>query len=361
MPKEKAIIGDNNRLAAETQIREEQTEVDYQTKEFTVELLVQKYLEGMDSDENEIFIPDYQREFVWSKPRQSKFIESVMLGLPIPYIFIASLKKSPDEDEGRAEIVDGSQRIRTLSDFLKNQLKLIELQKLDKLNGFKFSDLDLSRQRKFKRQPIRVIELSEKANEEVRRDLFERINTGSDELRDMEKRKGIFTGLFYDFIKECANSPEFRAVCPVSHAKRKREEAEELVLRYFAYTDSYHEFKHSVREFLNAYFKKQHSSFDKSNMQREFKNMVQFVKRYFPYGFCKNKASKSVPRVRFEAIAVGVTLAQRETKKLTGDKSKISQWLESPEFKKLVTSDASNSLPRLKARVEFVRNKLMGN
>ncbi len=74
------------KLAAEEEILNEQKTVDYDTREYQVEVIVQKYTQDIEKDENELFIPDYQREFIWDKKRQSKFIESVMLGLPIPYI-----------------------------------------------------------------------------------------------------------------------------------------------------------------------------------------------------------------------------------------------------------------------------------
>lgn len=353
-------ITDAQKTKCEEQIRFLQREVDYQTKEFTVELLVQKYQLGIEDDENEIFIPAYQRQFVWSKARQSKFVESVMLGLPIPYIFISNLPKEISEDEGRAEIVDGSQRIRTLSAFVNNSLQLVDLEKLDKLNGFKFADLELSRQRKFNRQPIRVIELSDKADEQSRRDIFERINTGSDELRDMEKRKGIYTGPFYDFIKECAARDDFNTICPVSYSKQRREESEELVLRYFAYCDTYLDFKHDVSKFLNSYLKQNQTAFGKAKLLKQFNQMVKFAATHFPYGFKKTQSSRSVPRVRFEALACGITLALRENPKLKPNPISIAALIDSPRFIDLVSSDASNSLPRLKGRIEFVRDHLLG-
>lgn len=104
-----------DKQSAEGQIRELKRTVDYQTKEFTIEVMVQKYLDGEAEDENEIFVPAYQRAFVWDTRRKSKFIESVILELPIPYIFLAGLSKEISDDEGRAEIVDGSQRVRTLA------------------------------------------------------------------------------------------------------------------------------------------------------------------------------------------------------------------------------------------------------
>lgn len=171
------------------QLEDEKKIVDYDTKEYPVEVLVQKYDNQID-DEDELFVPNYQHDFVWTEKRQSKFIESVILGLPIPYIFVA-------DNEGRMEIVDGSQRIRTLVSFSTNELILGDLKKLTELNGFKFSDLPLKEQRRFKRKTIRMIELTENADEAVRRDIFERINTGSDELKAMEKRKGILGCNFF--------------------------------------------------------------------------------------------------------------------------------------------------------------------
>jgi len=359
MRKAKAVITEAARVRAEMQLRDEQREVDYQTKEFTVELLVQKYSDGMEDDENEIFIPTYQREFVWDAKRQSKFIESVLLGLPIPYIFIASLSKDISQDEGRAEIVDGSQRIRTLHAYVNNQLVLADLEKLSSLNGFRFTDLELSRQRKFKRQPIRVIELSEKADEQVRRDIFERINTGSEELRAMEKRKGIFSGPFYEFIGSCAQNPLFEALCPISHAKQRREEAEEMVLRYFAYADRYEEFTHSVVGFMNQYLKENQTAFDSRRLKKEFQAMLEFARKALPIGFRKSSKNRSVPRVRFEALSVGITLALRINPKLKPRVNDIQDWLDSAEFQNLVVSDASNSRPRVKARIEYVRDKLL--
>jgi hypothetical protein len=352
--------GTEKGMAAEQQIRSLRHNIDYQTKEFTIEVLVQKYLEGKDEDENEIFIPTYQRAFVWSEERKSKFIESVILELPIPYIFIATLPKDIAEDEGRAEIVDGSQRVRTLSAYLNDQFALAGLEKLDHLNGFRFSDLEISRQRKMKRQGIRVIELSDKADESIRRDIFERINTGSDELKDMEKRKGIYTGPFYDFIRECAARDDFRKVCPISHLKQRREEAEELVLRYFAYCDKYLTFQHDVRKFLDKYLKEFQNNFPKDRMEHEFDQMIKFATKNLPFGFRKNKGATSVPRVRFEALACGITLAQRIEPNLTVQPGSVQDWIESSAFETHVASDASNSLPRLKGRIEFVRDRLLG-
>ena len=91
---------------AETEIRDKQKLIDYDTREYPVELLVQKYTDGLEDDTNELFIPDYQRELAWDDARQSKFIESVLLGLPIPYVFVADILD--EENEARLEVMDGT-------------------------------------------------------------------------------------------------------------------------------------------------------------------------------------------------------------------------------------------------------------
>jgi hypothetical protein len=173
-------ITEEQKEAAESEIREKQKIVDHYTKEYPVEVLIQKYKEGLESNTNQIYIPDYQRNIVWTDEHQSSFVESIFLGLPIPYILVAERSKNlAGEDSVRLVIVDGTQRIRTLYRFLENELELSELKQLEHLNNFKFSDLPLARQRRFNRTTVRMVVLTEKANEKIQRDLFQRINSSS--------------------------------------------------------------------------------------------------------------------------------------------------------------------------------------
>lgn len=352
------MITEEQKRTAEEEIQEKQRIVDYDTKEYPVETIVQKYTQGADQGENEIFVPDYQREFVWDIRRQSKFIESVIVGLPVPYIFVADAP----ENEGRLEIVDGSQRIRTLAAFMHDELVLTDLKKLETLNGFRYSDLPLSRQRRFNRRTIRMIELTEKADEEVRRDIFERINTGSNILNDMEKRRGIMDTPFINtFLTECAQIQKLAELAPLSEASLRRREREEFVLRFFAYLANYKSFDRQVNEFLNQYIASIENSFDdtmKNTMKNEFISVLGFVEKYFPYGFRKNHTNSRTPRIRYEAIAVGAALALRENPTLVP--TEVDTWLNSPEFKDYTTSDASNSRPKIVRRIEYVRDMLLG-
>ncbi len=364
---------------AEKQIYEEQKIVDFDTREFTIEYITDKYLSGVDEDENEIYVPEYQREFVWDELRQSKLIESIILGLPIPLLFLAENK----EKDNRLEIVDGSQRIRTLAAFMNNELVLTGLEKLDKLNDYSFKNLSSSRQRKFKNTPLRMIVLSDKATEDVRNEIFERINRGSDLLLAMEKRKGIYRGAFRDFIYDiCGKNSTFRKITKVDARQDKRQEKEELILRFFALSDDYLKYprKQGIAKYLDNYLDKKnkqfaHLKYDNIDELKEivksddelkayynrFNNMIKFVDENFKYGFSKNHLPQ-VSRIYFEAISVGTFLALECNPNLNEPKTPIRNWIKSQEFKNVISGKYHTHIPqRIKARVEYVRDRLIGN
>ncbi|MCC3572682.1 MAG: DUF262 domain-containing protein [Microcoleus sp. PH2017_40_RAT_O_B] len=345
--------------AAEAEIRDKQQLVNYDTKEYPVEILVQKYMEGKDDDTNELFIPDYQREMAWDEARQSKFIESIILGLPIPYIFVADIRED-ENDEARLEIIDGTQRIRTLSRFINNELTLTDLQKIQSLNGFKFADLPLARQRRFNRTTLRMIQLTESANEEARRDIFERINTGSVDLNEMEKRRGILPGQFLELIEELSKHDKFRKLCAFSESAIRSREPQEFVLRFFAFLNNYQQFNSKINIFLDEYLKRVNADpkFDREKMRAEFESMLNFVEKYFPQGFRQGKnGARTTTRIKFESLAVGVALALRQSRNL---EPKSTEFLNSKEFKDYTKSDASSSKNKVVLRIEYVRDRLLG-
>lgn len=156
-------------------IKEKQRVINFDIKEFTVELLIQKFERG------DLHIPYYQRKYIWPEQRKKKFIESVILGLPIPYLFGAD----KDED-GRIEIIDGVQRLNTLVSFYKGDFTLDKLEKLNFLDGISFNELPEGQQRRLLNRTIRMIVLDQNCTENDRFDVFERINTTSSILKDSE-------------------------------------------------------------------------------------------------------------------------------------------------------------------------------
>ncbi|MBD2519479.1 DUF262 domain-containing protein [Nostoc sp. FACHB-973] len=357
-------ITDERKENAEAEIRDKTKRVDYNTLEYPIEVIVEKYLKGIDEDENELFIPDYQREDSWDEDKKSKFIESLMLGLPIPYIFVADISGS--DDLARLEIIDGTQRIRTLAKFINNNLVLQNLKKLKNLNGFTFKDLPLPRQRRFNRTTIRMIQLTEAADEEIRRDLFERINSGSVELNEMEKRRGSQPGKFLDLIEELSKEEQFRDLCSFTKIQINKRDPQEFVLRFFAFLNNYKNYssKSNIHKFLDDYLKQANESetLDINANKDEFHSMLHFVKKYFPnalHTYVKKKnLYEPTTRIKFESITVGIALALRQNQTLI---PKSTDFLYSEEFKKLTKSDASSSQNKVIRRIEYVRDQLLGN
>tara|TARA_A100000171_G_scaffold17519_1_gene15919 strand:+ start:1291 stop:2325 length:1035 start_codon:yes stop_codon:yes gene_type:complete len=329
----------------EIQLRETQTSIAYDTKEYVVEVIVNRFERGL------FYIPKYQREFVWDKNKQSKFIESLMMGLPIPFMFgIAN-------EDGKTEILDGAQRINTLAAFINDDLKLQNLERIDLLNDLRFSQLPSSQRNKLLDRSIRMVILPDTVSNQARLDMFERINSGSENLKKSEIRKGAFSGPFYDFIHNLASDEQFQGLCPVTEKSAARGEREELILRFFAYSEKYQEFRHSVFTFLDEYLvDKNKNGFDQIEYEQQFKNVLNYVERNLPFGFTKSLNSRTTPRVRFEAISIGVNLALKENPDL---QDKGNGFTETLEFKKHVTSHASNSGPRLRGRIEYVKNCLL--
>lgn len=370
---------------SEQQIYGLRKNVRYDIRELTVQIIVSKYEKGLvyqEEDElldkskfyNVLFIPEYQRDFTWNEERQSKFIESILLGLPIPLVFVAENKDSA------WEIVDGSQRIRTLHAFINNNITLKGLEKIDALNGFSFLDLDVSRRGKFMDTPLRMIVLSEDADDEVKRDMFERINRGSDLLKPIQMRRNI-RGSFTDFIfgiTEKDNTKikaEWRELnellselTPIDKWSEKRDERTELVLRFFALVDTYEDPelpKKDVQKFLDEYLAKKNAEVEQHpELIQEYSDRIlkvlRFVKANTHFGFRENNRKKT-KRVIFEALAVGVHFALLENPTLTCTENQILTILTSRELRETWSGNSQvvYALDKVRKRIEIVKNQLL--
>jgi uncharacterized protein with ParB-like and HNH nuclease domain len=263
------IITIAQKADADKQLLESQHKIDYDTKDFTAELIVNKF------NDKEFFIPPYQRNYIWADKDKSSFIESVLLGLPIPFMFFG------DCEDGRYEIIDGAQRIQTLVAFIKGELSLDSLQKLTNLKGFKFTDLSEAQQRRFKNRTMRVIVLGVSTSDEARQDIFNRINTSGKKANPTEIRRGSYPGKLSAFIDKCSQDSLFIKLCPVSEDKQNRYEHFELVLRFFAYVNNYKEFDHRVADFLDWFLIENQNSFDSKKYECEFNNTIQFIEKNY--------------------------------------------------------------------------------
>jgi Protein of unknown function DUF262 len=345
------ILADDPRHVA-TVVDEARSEVRYVVTDFPVELMTSKFKEAAES-EGDIYVPDYQRKLAWTSEQGSYFIESLVLRVPVPPVFLYDV-------EGRLEIVDGSQRIRSLVNYLNDDYALEGLEKLEILNGYRFSDLPPSIQRRLKNTPIRSFVMDESTDQSTRIDLFRRLNTSGQRLQDAEIRKGAYQGPFLDLVLRCAANATFDALTRHMTGKIDPEnEKQELVTRFFVYSERYLDFKHDVRKFLDLNMVALNKTLNRRKaavLEKEFDRTMRFISDTFPRAFYRNDNSRRVPRVRFEAVAVGTNLALRAAPDL---KVRYSDWLRSKQFQELVRTDASNSAPKLRARIEFVRDHLL--
>lgn len=345
--------------AAEEAIRNQERTVRFMVTDYTVEFVADKVRT------REYYVPEYQREMIWDHAVQSRFIESVLIGLPIPFVFLWQ------DDDGRMEIVDGSQRMRTLTRFMHNELKLTGLELLPETNDFHYRDLSEARRRKFNARTLRGIVLANETTTATRTEMFARINTGGRSANDAEVRRGSLPGDFTDLVIECARYDPFVKLTPISQRLINAREREELVVRFFCFLETYDavsrnlpKWKDRPREYIFEFVEATNRTARKdpsitARLRAEFGRMVEFVGAAFPHGFRKTVTARQVPRARYEAIAVGSGLALRERSDLLDRPIRTVDWANDHEFLRVTTSDAANVRSKVVGRIEFVRRRLV--
>lgn len=158
--------------------------------------------------ERYILDPDFQRDFVWQVPKQSKLIESCIMRIPLPVFYVA---EAPD---GRIIVVDGLQRLTTFYRFMHDQFRLTGLGSSDAgmnhpLEGKLFKDLSVTLQERISDTPLTMYILDVKAPERARLDIFERVNSG-EPLTRQQMRNALYNGPATNWLKEAAASAIFR-------------------------------------------------------------------------------------------------------------------------------------------------------
>ena len=347
---------------AEEAISAVSRQVKFNIAEYPVSLYVERFENDFDG---RYFVPEYQRNLAWNDEQKSQFIESLLVGLPIPFMFFY---QTPD---GRMEIVDGSQRMRAMRAFLKENLRLRELVLVPELNNFRFADLSPTRRNKLEDVTIRTIVLDTDTDPSTRAEMFARINRAGTAANEAEIRRGSLPGPVTDLIKELAESAAFEAMTPISAKAIDQREREELVTRFFAYTDRWQTpddrfpgYRDRPKKFLYDYLKSANDQAEQDpnftqNKREEFERMLVFVGAKFTQGFRKVGKGPPVPRVRFEAIAVGSALALREKPVITLTPETISERMAAANFDRVVVSDGSNVRAKLEGRIELVRSILL--
>ncbi len=197
--------------------------------------------------------PDYQRNLVWKPEQMSRFIESILLGFPLPPFY---LNQNNKDGEVKFTIIDGLQRTTTLSKFFKGEFALTGLRSLEKLNGKKISDLPDGYRSKIEEKNIQLYILRQNTPIEVVYELFDRINTGGTPLNRQEVRNCIFLGKSTLLLKELSQEDTFKKAIDNGVASTRMKDRE-IVLRYLAFKifDYEKDYTGDLSEFLEKAMK----------------------------------------------------------------------------------------------------------
>lgn len=336
------------------ELNDQRRKVDFDTFDITV-----KELLSMVVDELIDIAPEYQRQFRWSDVRQSTFIESVFLGIPVPSLFMAA------NSDASWELIDGVQRLSTLAHFVAEPqhlkvigraepLRLAGLLKLETFNDKVFADLPTPVRTQFLLKPLKITTISDKSDLNVRFDLFERLNTGGVSLTEQEIRACLYRGQFSEFLRELAANKTFRTVVKLKSSDEHNATREDFVLRFFAYLHDYTKFDHIVKDFLNNYMERASKSFDYTSNRSTFEDTFARLAKLFPAGL---KRGSLTPANLFEAVAVGAALALKKTGQLKS--AGIAKWVASDDLRQL-TSGGTNTNKMVRGRIEFCRDKFLG-
>ena len=254
-------------------------------------------------EENEIILnPKFQRYFRWSNKQQSDLVESIFIDIPLPPIFIFT------RDDGKWEIIDGLQRLTTISNFSKNKFILYkdpneEATYIKKLKGKKYQDLSNTLQLIFKNKRIDIVLLLGESSTQAKYDMFNRLNTGGSQLSRQEIRNCIMIMMnekFFDWLEKLNEKEIFKktVINNLSDTREKERADLDLLLRFLSFRNINGDIKKinaikSVNEFLdkNALEMCEDKNYDFSSAEKDFNNIFSLIidvfgddafKRYSP-------------------------------------------------------------------------------
>jgi hypothetical protein len=328
--------------------------------------------------------PDYQRLFRWSEGQRSRLIESLLLEMPVPPIFVI------EEDEGSYQLIDGLQRISSYL-HLRGKLSALHLDPpvqsgemlrlsdcdiIPSINGMTFVDFPTALQIRLKRAFIRVEVVRKGADPRFKYHMFKRLNTGGDLLSEQQLRNCTIRMLdkqFPDFIIKMASLEEFKE-CTLALTTERRLSAfdEELVLRFFAFKNRRSLFKHEVADFLTEYMEDiadadKPETFDYVAEETAFKKTFLALKKTlgeYAFAFARNgKLSAGFSIYHYEAITAGLQPVigrldlddQDAIKKLDATLREIKL---DAAFIRITTGGGKNSPGPLRDRIQFVEERL---
>lgn len=325
--------------------------------------------------------PEYQRRLVWDLKKRSLLIESLLLNIPVPPVFLF------EHEWGRYEVMDGQQRINSVLEYMSGGFSLKHLERLQELNGLEFKELPKAVQRVFDRRRLSAtVLLAESATtqeemDDLRRLVFERLNTGGLPLNQQELRNCLYSGPFNDLLVELAALPTFCKLWGIPQHKPtaqltneeiqklaaiprfRRMEDCEIVLRFFAFSIPPAQLKGAVTKMLDNCMKgrREVSEPELDIMRSEFKTVLSTCLGIFGYDGFKVPTEKGELRqseVYFDALMIAVSrLLQTHTKASfvkakVKIKKRLDKALKNPDYYELIVGRA-NTAATLRERFDL--------
>jgi DNA-binding Lrp family transcriptional regulator len=347
-----------------------------QSIEYDLETLVKKI------DKNVIKLdPDYQRRHRWDDKTSSRLIESLILNIPIPTIYISQdVDVDSETEEYRYSVIDGQQRLTSIHNFLKDKYALIGLDTLEELNGCYHKDLPPFLIRRLEERTVKCLRIDSTLDAQVKIDIFERLNSGSVKLEPQELRNAVFGGKFNVLCKSLSTNNDFRMLLQIdsdmpetSNRVRKMEDVE-IVLRFFALVDeNYLNYKKTKEkgftDFLSETMGALNNNSDEeiANSRHHFELTLKTILRDFgPTAFAKYKHENELFKLQskfnvavFDALAISVhdLIFQEGIKDFQHKKNIFKNLFSNSEFYESISGSYLDT-NKLKYRIEQTKEAL---
>lgn len=290
--------------------------IDYEIRTEAVDFSFGELLNLHNSGEI-IIRPEYQRLFRWTTEQRSRLIESVLLKLPLPPIFLI------EDESGVLELIDGLQRTSSVIQFMdpsaigEPELILKGCDIVKELNGKRYEDFSTTIRFGIKRTPIRAIVIKKSGNDRVKYEMFKRLNTGgallsAQEIRNCSSRMIAGGADFYGELQRLASYPSYvEASKRIPQSDREQKADEELVLRFFAVISSRPTFSGNVREWLDGFMESKLFEGGNSGIDSDlFRDFFDFISEKFQAdAFCRWRDGAAMGRLApayFEAVCGGL-------------------------------------------------------
>jgi hypothetical protein len=323
----------------------------------TLELLSQQIMRG------DIIIPFYQRKYVWSIEQASRLVESFLMGLPVPQVFLYV------NTDDRLEVIDGQQRLMSVKYFMegffgeedekgrRQVFKLKGLSERSEYNGKTFADLPPRDQRKLRNSTLRAINIKQ-LKPSLRNDsvfyIFERLNTGGTQLKPQEIRNAVYRGNIVAKLGGLNEMPGWRRILGITRADKHQKDIE-LILRLFSLFEIWGSYEKPMLRYLNKMMDRERgfASERAARFSARFPDVVAIVnaslnKPFRPRGIINSAVLE----------AVMITLLENEEITSTQLRDHYPNLFRSSRFMDVITGGTTDTLV-LKQRLNLAREILL--